>query len=116
MMDYNKLNQLIEKTVIIKHHMNKHGKDPLLVESLNDYLTEIKIHFGEFLYEKLFESYEDYFEDNEMESIENYLSGEVCVYGDELDQEDLLLSIKPSPLRIEVSDPSHQYRNILWQG
>lgn len=116
-MDYNKLNKLIEKTVIIQQHMKAHGNDPLLLESLNDYLAEIKINYSDFLYDKLFEFYEDYFEDNEMETIENYLSGEVSVFGDELDQNEMLyLSIKPSPLRIEVSNPSHQYQNILWQG
>lgn len=115
-MNYDRLNTLIEKITLISQHSQRVEIDPLLQESLTELKQELKVNYGEFLSDKLFEFYEDYFEDNEMENLDHYLAGEVQVFGDELDQEDLLLSIKASPVRIEVSDPAHHYHNVLWQA
>lgn len=115
-MDFIKLNKLVEKAFIINNHMDSNGKDPLLEESLYDIIMQIKMSYGDFLTEKLFDFYEDYFEDNEMESLENYLINEVSVFGDELDQENLIIGIQPSPLRIEVYNANKNYQQVLWQA
>lgn len=115
-MDLVKLNKLVEKACVINSHINSIGKDPLLEESLFDCISAIKIQYSSFLTDKLFDFYEDYFEDNEMEGLESYLISEVSVFGDELEQEMLLLGIKPSPLRIEVHDAENNYHNVLWSA
>lgn len=113
-MDIKKLNLLIEKACIISQHIRANGRDPLLEESLTEIIMQIKVRYGDFLSEKLFDFYEDYFEDNEMESLENYLLNEVSVFGDELDQETLIIGIQPSPLRIEVYNKDNNYQHVLW--
>lgn len=115
-MDVFKLNKLVEKACIINQHIKSNGKDPLLEESLYELIMQIKMKYGDFLKKKLFDFYEDYFEDNEMESLENYLINEVSVFGDELDQENLIIGIQPSPLRIEVHDVNNNYQHVLWQA
>ena len=116
-MDIGKLNRLIEKVIIINKHVTHRGGDPLLVESLHDYLMEIKLQYGSFLLDKLFDIYDDYFSDSEMLSIEEYLSNDgVEVEGDDFEDLRARLSIKPFPLRIEVQGVNSKVTEVIWQA
>ena len=111
-----RLNNLINKIAFVQDYINSNGKDPLLEESLYDYKKDLRISFGEYLMSQLFKVYDEYFEDNNLDSLENYICGEATVHGEEFDQSELNVKIKPFPLRIELSNPSEDYRNIIWQA
>lgn len=115
-MDLTRLNGLVEKVAVLYKYLEFIGRDPKIEECLADCIAEIDLNYSGFLTNKLFDFYEDYFEDDEMRKLTSYLISEVPVHGDELEQGELLLSIKPSPLRIEVSDPRHLYKSVLWQA
>lgn len=116
-MDINRLNNLIEKVHTINAHINNREQDPLLAESLNDYLVEIKLQYGSFLLEKLFDIYDDYFSDSEMKSIEEYLTNDgVEVEGDDFDEIHSRLTIQPYPLRFEVVGVNNTFREVIWSA
>ncbi len=116
-MDINKLNNLIEKVRTINTHINDRENDPLLAESLEDYLMEIKLQYGSFLLDKLFDIYDDYFSDSEMKSIEDYLTATgVEVEGDDFDEIHSWLSIKPYPLRFELVGENNSFKEVIWSA
>ncbi len=116
-MNVGRLNRLIGKVQLIGNHLDKGQNDPLLSESLDDMILEIKNHYGSFLLERLFDIYDDYFPDSEMESIESYISKEgVEVEGDEFEETESIISIHPFPLRIEVHGVNNSFKEVLWQA
>lgn len=116
-MDLGKLNDLIKKVQAISKHQKSNRIDPLLNESLEDCLLEIKSQYGSYLMDKLFDVYDDFFSDDEMKPIEQYLTADgVAVEGDELEELHSKLTIKPYPLRFEVTGTQHHHKHIIWQA
>ncbi len=115
-MDLQKLNKLINRITFLHNYLKSNGNDALLEERLYDYMSDLRTTFGEYLLSQLFEVYDEYFEDNELESLENYIYGDTMVHGEEFDQSGLRVKIKSSPLRIELSSRTDDYRNTIWQA
>ncbi|WP_258105608.1 hypothetical protein [Marinoscillum sp. MHG1-6] len=115
-MDLNNLNRLIERVIDIQNHKQFYRDfDPLLRESLEECLQEIKLQYGSFLLEKLFDIYDDYFSDNEMRSIEEYLTSDgVEVDGDDFEEPHTRLTIRPYPLRFVVNGITKPFKEIIW--
>lgn len=116
-MDINRLNNLVEKVRTINNHINSKEQDHLLKESLHKYLMEIKLQYGSFLLEKLFDLYDDYFSDSEMKSIEEYLSSDgVEVEGDDFAEIHSKLRLKSYPLRFELEGANHTFKEVIWSA
>ena len=111
-MDLYHLNQLLKKIAVLNTTPASHKKEA----RMQQYIGVLKRSYGDFLVSQLFEIYDEYFEDNEMDRLEKYIAGEVVVYGDEFEQEQLLVSIKPFPVRIELSNPACNYCNVIWEA
>ena len=115
-MDINKLNQLIKKVRIINSNANN-DENFFIADSLDDCMTEIKLQYGSFLLEKLFDIYDDYFSDNEMVSLEEYLTDEgVEVDGEDFDEVHSRLTIRSNPLRFEVTGINNTFKEVIWQA
>lgn len=110
-MDINRLNILIKKVQAI-------GTEPLSErkkEEIKECITEIKLQYGSFLLEKLFDIYDDYFSDCEIKSIEEYLTvSGVAVEGDDFDEVQSRLTIQPFPLRFQVEGTKSAYKEVVW--
>ncbi|MFY0601482.1 MAG: hypothetical protein JXR03_17540 [Cyclobacteriaceae bacterium] len=116
-MDINRLNTLIKKVRTINTHINERQQNPYLAKELQDNLMEIKLQYGSFLLDKLFDIYDDYFSDSQMKSIEEYFSGDgVEVEGDDFAEIHALLSIKPYPLRFELEGANHTFKEVIWSA
>ena len=115
-MNLDRLNKLIKRIEFVSEYLMKNGNDPLLSESLEDYKEEMKSEFGAFLQDKLFDIYDEYFEDNEMLKLEEYIGKGVEVYGDEFEKDMVYLNMKPSPIRFEIHNSQDSYSSILWQA
>ena len=115
-MDLLKLNKLVKKIAFVHNYLKSNGQDPLLEESLYDYISDLRTSYGDYLMSQLFEVYDEYFEDNELDLLENYICGDTMVYGEEFDQSELNVKIKPFPLRIELSSSSDNYCHTIWQA
>lgn len=108
------LDELLKKMVLVKSHVERNGTDPLLQESLIEFIEILKLRYGVLLTDKLFELYDDLFEDDDLESLENYVFGAVQVFADELEEGALLISIKASPVRIELTNQALTYCRVVW--
>ncbi|WP_462251630.1 hypothetical protein [Ekhidna sp.] len=111
-----RLNKLISRIELLTNHLNENGLDALLEESLLDYQQELKEEYGSFLQDRLFDIYDEYFEDDEILSLENYIGKGSEVYGDEFYKEKVFLNIKSSPVRFEIHDYEDAYCNVLWKA
>lgn len=115
-MDFGKLNHLIKTAQKISDEQLNGTMDPKLNKQLNEYLLEIKAQYGSFLLDKLFDIYDDYFSDDEIKPLEQYLITDgVEVEGDELDELKSKLVIKPYPLRFEVIGMHKKNHHVIWQ-
>lgn len=116
-MELNKLNRLIKRIRIVSNHLACCERDPLLEESLIEYQDILKEKYGGFLEARLFDVYDDYFEDSELESVQSYLSRSgVEVEGDEFGEERLSVSIKADPIRIEIANTETKFQQVIWQA
>ena len=109
------LNKLITKMLFVKDYVEINGRDPLLEESLIEFSEVLKEKYGDYLVDRLFDVYDDFFEDDELKHLEDYIYGEVEVFSEDFDNKDMLISIKTSPLRIEVNDTLHTFNQVMWQ-
>lgn len=115
-MNLHKLNQLIQTAQSISDEQLNGTMDSKLNEKLASCLDDIKSEYGRFLEEKLFEIYDDYFSDEEIKPLEQYLiTAGVEVESDELDDLKSLLVIRPFPLRFEAVGINKQRKQIVWQ-
>ncbi|MFK7954163.1 MAG: hypothetical protein AB8B73_15040 [Ekhidna sp.] len=116
-MNTDKINKLVARIRLINNHFILSDRDILLEESRDEYLAILNQKYGAFLQEKLFEVYDDYFEDSELEPIQHYLYQEgVSVEGDEFGELAVSIQIKSQPLRIEVVDEQRAFQKIVWQA
>lgn len=114
-MDYKELNKLIERALTIKGYMDNVGSDPSLGRKLIGLTENIYHNYGNFLETKLFDVYDEYFEDDKQLPLLEYFWGEVKAMGDELGENHVLLSLKASPLRIEARTSTYSFHEILWE-
>lgn len=111
------MNKLINKVYTIKAHLEMHEKDPLLVESYHEYYYQLKQKHGHYLKELLFDIYDEYCSDNEVQEICDYLSPKgVAVEADDFPGIHAKLSLKPEPLRITIKDVKYGFEEVLWRA
>lgn len=116
-MHLDKINNLITRIRLINNHFILNDRDVLLEESKEEYLETLNKKFGSFLKEKLFDVYDDYFEDSELEPLDRYLHIDgVLVEGDEFGELIVSIQIKSQPLRIEVMNKENEFQQIVWQA
>lgn len=116
-MDIHKINKLISRIRLINNHFILCDTDILLQESRDFYLRVLNEKYGSYLKEQLYKIYDDYFEDSDLEPIQNYLDNEgVYVEGDEFGQSTVSIQIKSQPLRIEVIHTDKNIQHIIWQA
>lgn len=115
-MDLNRLSKLIKRIEFVSGYLKSNGNDPLLIESLADYKQELKNEYGDFLRDKLFDVYDEYFEDEEILKLEEYICSGVEVCGDEFERDTVYLYMKSSPVRLEVYHSKDAYCSVLWEA
>lgn len=112
-MDLNKLNNLIEKVRSIDTFKATARKK----EELEGCLKEIKLNYGSFLLDKLFDIYDSHFSENVMMALESYIMPEgVQVDGVFEGGSALQLKLKPYPLRFELEARTQDFRSIIWSA
>lgn len=116
-MDTAKINRLIMQLKLINQHMAYSKNDPLLMESFIELVTELKVHYGSYLMDKLFDIYDDYFDDSQLCALEAYLTEDgVEVEGDEFEVPHSRICIRPFPLRIEIEGVERSFKKVLWEA
>lgn len=116
-MELNKLNRLVKRIRIVSNHLTCCERDPLLEESLAEYHEILREKYSVFLEERLFDVYDDYFEDSQVEPIESYLEQRgVQVEGGEFQENHLYISIMADPIRIEVANRETDFQKVIWQA
>ncbi len=113
--DLQTLENLVSR-IKVANSMRRIHDDDWLSQSLQEEVAELKKRYGAFLQDRLFDIYDDYFSDNQMQDLEDYILGDVRVSGDELDQNDLRIRIKCAPLRVEVENPENRYHQVMWEA
>jgi hypothetical protein len=116
MLDFEKLNDLISELSTLKSHMQEYGSDPKMGASLVKLTSNITAEFGQFLDAQLHDIYRNHFRENNVQPILEYLWHEVTVCGEEYFVSELMMGIKPNPLRIEVRNESGSISEILWEA
>lgn len=112
-----KLNKLINKIYTIKTHLEMYENDPLLVESYHECYYQLKQKHGHYLNELLFDIYDEYCPDNEVQEICDYLSLKgVSVEADDFPGIHAQLYLKPEPLRITIKDTKFDFEEVLWMA
>lgn len=111
-----KLNSLVRQVSVAQSHLTHHESDPLLEETCRDCFEEIDAEYQYYLNDVLWNIYDEYCEDFQVENIENYLhpSG-VNVESEDLPGVKAKLKIKPSPLRIVATNEMITNEEVLWQ-
>ncbi len=116
-METKAMNKLVNKIFTIKRHLEMHEQDPLLIESYHEYYDQLKQKHGHYLKELMFDIYDEYCSDNEMQDLSDYLSPKgVEVEADDFPGIHSKLFIKPEPLRIVISDVQFSYEEVLWKA
>lgn len=111
-----RLNSLVNTARKLSDHITKHKENILFKARLLRCVQKIRLEFDDFLSDRLFDIYDDYFDDSEMRPIEAYLSSRgVQEVGDEVGESNLFVMLKASPLRIELKSPNGRFRKIGWQ-
>ncbi len=112
-MDLNKLNHLLEKARSIDAHEITIRKR----EELEICLREIKLHYGSFLLEKLFDIYDSHFSENPMMALESYISPRgVEIDGPFGSNRKVRLCLKPYPVRFELEAPTKELQSVIWSA
>lgn len=112
-MDLNKLNTLVDKARSIDAFEASTRKK----EELESCLKNIKLQYGSFLLEKLFDIYESHFSENIMMALESYLMPNgVQIDGAYEGEKQLHLSLKPYPLRFELEGKNHKFKSVIWSA
>ncbi len=115
--ELNKISKLIEMIRITNDHAQREQEDTSLWQvAMESYMRDLKSNYEPFLMDQVFDLYDDYFEDDTMGELEDYILDGVDVYGDELAQGNLTLKIQLEPLRFEVQDETSAYRKALWKA
>lgn len=116
-MDLYELNRLIEKIATIQGHLSKNENDPLLLENLQNHIALVNARYGIYLNDLLFEVYDEYCEDNEVQSIDRYLSPEgVPVEADDFPGVQYRLKLKAFPLRFELENKEMGNYEVVWRA
>ena len=113
----NKLNSLIQKISIVRNHLNTSEPDALLKEAYQDFVEEVKSDYDYFINDVLNDVYDEYCEDFEVEEVEQYLSPEgVDIEVDDFPGIKAKMFLKPSPLRIVITDTFKKNEELLWEA
>ena len=88
---------------------------PLLSEEYQENLREFTEIYEPVLQEKLYEIYDEYFEDDEVQSVLSYFSDEgVQVFGEDFPGVKGSLHLSTNPLRFEFISECSDYRYCIW--
>lgn len=113
-MEDSKLSRLLSKIRTIKTHLDLIGTDPLLQESYDDEIYQLKRRYGGYLSDLIFEVYDDVCSDCEIQDLEAYLSKEgVLVEADDFPGVQARLKMKINPLRFELVSPDEKIQEIV---
>lgn len=112
-----KLEKKIGQLRLIKSHLDLHECDPLLAEDYEETVQELNQEYGGTMNEILFDLYDEYFEDDEIQPFLNYLTDHgVKVDGEDFPGIQVRLSLKLSPLRFEVIRETDSHQEVIWQA
>lgn len=105
------LNLLVKKIAQLKEQLHSQPGTPLAIETLSMYIFHLNQKYGIFLNELLFELYDEYCEDGQMEALDSYLNPEgVPIEIVNEPGETFYLKLKPFPLRFVLEQDERSVR------
>lgn len=115
-MNLRELNALIQKAQQISDEQVNGTMSSALNEQLLNCLNQIHSLYGHFLQNKLDEVYNNFFSNDQIKPLEQYLITDgVEVKGGVIHDHRSRLVIRPFPLRFETVGVSKPHKQILWQ-
>lgn len=115
-MNIAELEKSLAKLMLTKHHIESVGTDPLLIEDYEGQLQDLKLQYGRYLDDLLFDIYDDYCEDDPCPELTEFLKNpSVVVHPEDFPNETAILSMLIHPLRFQLSDPDHTYEEVIWK-
>lgn len=112
-MDLNKLNNLVEKARSINAYLAPRRQR----EEQETCIKEIKLHYGSFLLDKLFDIYDCHFSENTIMALESYILPEGVDMGESFGMDDhVRLCLKPYPLRFELEAQTKELASVIWSA
>jgi len=116
-MNTQELDKLILKAVQLRSQIEMYQSDPILVKSYEKSFSQLKMKYGQYLEEILFEIYDEHCADSQVENLESYLS----VQGVEVEADDFpgvkaKLQIRTAPLRFVLLNPQATYEEVVWKA
>lgn len=115
-METKALEKKLSRLLMTAKHIHLHDSDPLLVEDFEEELTELKLKYGRFLNDILFDLYDECYEDDYCPDIIEFLkTNHVTVFPDELFKGEAFMEMKTQPLRIEILSEDKNYQMVLWK-
>lgn len=110
------LEESLTRLLLTKRHIEMYEKDPLLVEDFEEGLQELQMQHGQYLNDLLFDIYDEYCEDDPCPDFIDFLKSEtVVVHPKGFPNEKAHLSLLTAPFRFKLSDPYHNYEQIIWK-
>ncbi len=107
------LEQTIIKLRTIKNNVDLNANNPSLSEDYEEALKDLGRRYGQTLNDTLFDIYDEYCEDDEIQPIVEYLADEgVEVQAYDLPDASASVSLKTSPLRFEFESRDHSYKQV----
>lgn len=111
------LNELVDKISTIQNQLTATESDSPEREKLHQYLEKIQYAYGRYLDDMLFEVYDEFCEDNQMQAIEKYLTPEgVPVDADDFPGVRYFLKLKANPLRFELVNKEIGNQKVIWRA
>lgn len=103
--------------MLTKRHIELVESDPLLLEDYEGQLKELKIQYGQYLNDVLFDIYDEYCEDDSCPELTEFLKNpNVVVHPEDFPNATAILSLKVHPLRFLLSDVDHTHEEVIWKN
>ncbi len=116
-MNTQELNKLILKALQLRSQIEMYQNDPSLLESYEQSFNQLKLKYGQYLEEILFEIYDEHCADSPVENLEKYLSTNgVEVEADDFPGVKAQLQLKTEPLRFVLHNPQTTYEETVWKA
>ena len=111
------LEKSLAKLMLTRRHIETVGTDPLLIEDYEGQLYDLKVQYGPYLNDLLFDIYDDYCEDDPCPELMEFLKNpHVIVHPEDFPNETAILSLLVNPLRFQLSDLNHTYEEVIWKN
>ena len=108
-----RLNELVHQMIEVNNYMTDYRSDPMLGKKLINITSTITTEYGMYLHNEMRSIYNQFFPEDSVQPMLEYLWHEVRVNGDHFNTSEVLIGIKANPLRVVVRNEIGSFLQII---